>query len=115
MIRNSCLFNIISILILFFFLFILVYCTVGTNHFNSKGVGYRKKNHSVRVIYLSQKRRIGVGVRDDNIRYVVESERTNILKYRFPCVCGSLTHTSTKSPKCLLNDQYNDAKENKEN
>ena len=50
----------------------------------------------------------GVGVRRDSVRYLILSEKINMLMYDVPCVCGSLTHRSTRHRDCLLNKKYMD-------
>ena len=53
-------------------------------------------------------RKRGVGVRREKFRYVILSEKTNMLTYDVPCVCGSLTHRSRRHRDCLLNTKYMD-------
>ena len=46
---------------------------------------------------------------------VCKSTSTNkisMLKYKKPCVCGSLNHRTSNHPDCPVNDQYNDTVEN---
>ena len=77
--------------------------------------GVRKDHKRVRnVIYLlSGNRKVGVGVRREDIEYMVKktSNITSLL-YNKPCVCGSLLHPNTKDPMCFLNDQYTDCYNN---
>ena len=75
-----------------------------------KGVGYRKRKHTIDIIYVPQTRRkIGLGVRTDNIIHVRSPEKRHTLKFSSTCLCGSLSHRSTRSPHCLLSSQYMDA------
>ena len=76
----------------------------------SKGKGVLKENkgNSVHVIYYKEKK-TGFGVRDDNLIYYHLRDRTTMLMYDKPCLCGSLTHRTTRDSKCLLNVKYVDA------
>ena len=87
---------------------ILSFLIVGTSCFiKGVGVGYRKKN-TVRVINIPRTRKISVGVRRDDIIYMISPERRDKLVYSRPCVCGSFTHVSTRSQYCIFNPKYMD-------
>ena len=76
---------------------------------NNKGVGYRKRRIGVvDIIYIPRTRKTGVGVRNDSFTHMILPEKVNELKYSRPCVCGSLTHCSTRSLDCLFNKRYMD-------
>ena len=63
----------------------------------------------IQIISLTCKNK---GVRRENVIYKIESnkkQKSNILEYSRPCVCGSTTHFSFKHVDCMLNDQYDDA------
>ena len=65
---------------------------------------------SVQVISYKEKKR-GFGVRNDNITICQIKDRRMMLMYDKPCLCGSLTHRTTRDSKCLLNVKYADAVE----
>ena len=50
-----------------------------------------------------------VGVRRDDVIYMISPERRNMLHFSRPCVCGSFTHISTRSSYCIFNTKYMDA------
>lgn len=63
----------------------------------------------VHPIYISRKHKIGVGVRRDGVEHMILPETTKrILTFSRPCLCGSLTHVSTRNYMCSLNKQYMD-------
>ena len=73
-----------------------------------KGVLKENNNVSVHVIYYKEGKKTGFGVRKDNVVYYQFKERTTMLMYDKPCLCGSLTHRTTRNSQCLLNTQYED-------
>lgn len=85
----------------------IIFIILGKKRLVNKGVGYRKRKISdgVDVIYI---RKTGVGVRRDSVIHMILPEKRNELKYSRPCVCGSLTHHSTRSLNCWLNKRYID-------
>lgn len=73
-----------------------------------KGVMKEIDTRSVQVLSYKEKKR-GFGVRNDNITFYQIKDRRMILMYDKPCLCGSLTHRTTRNSKCVLSDQYVDA------
>ena len=78
----------------------------------TKGKGLLKENNgnSVHVIYYKEKK-TGFGVRKDHLIHYHLQDRPTMLMYSKPCLCGSLTHRTTRDSKCLLNVKYADAVE----
>jgi len=96
---------------------ILLICSIITIHLfeclgfsrrYSQGVLKENDSISVHVIYYKEEKKTGFGVRKDNLVYYQFKERTTMLMYDKPCLCGSLTHRTTRNSKCLLNKQYED-------
>ena len=61
---------------------------------------------------VNKKRGAGAGVRKDvrGCLFVDSLPRVyeNVLSFDQPCICGSYTHRTRRSSKCLLNSQYMD-------
>ena len=57
------------------------------------------------------KKKKGLGVRkDDSVFYTVSNrKKLSLLRYSRPCMCGSLTHRTTRHLSCRLNPRYADA------
>ena len=73
--------------------------------------GVRNTNRNDREIIYYTKRKIGFGVRKDNVIHMRITSHKNELVYSRPCVCGSLTHRTTKHSNCFLNVRYMDVPE----
>ena len=76
-----------------------------------KGVLKENDNISVHVIYYKEGKKTGFGVRKDHLIHYHLQDRPTMLMYSKPCLCGSLTHRTTRDSKCLLNVKYADAVE----
>ena len=75
--------------------------------FRGKGV-YRIDTRD-KLFYLTKKDNKNVGVRKKEIVYMVRPNPVcSMLLYKKPCVCGSLSHRTTKDPECFCNDMYID-------
>ena len=100
--------------IMFTFVDIMIIIYLGDYSRYSKGKGVLKENdghsdNSVDIIYYKEKK-TGFGVRNDNLVYYCQlNDRATMLMYDKPCLCGSLTHRTTRDPRCLLSVQYVDA------
>lgn len=81
---------------------------LGYSKYQGRGVMKENGNCSVQVIYYEKKTR-GFGVRKDNLIFYQIQDRRMMLMYDKPCVCGSLTHRTTRDSRCVMNDQYIDA------
>ena len=64
-----------------------------------------------KIFYLTKKNNSGLGVRNPKTEYMIKTNPVSMLLYQKPCVCGSLSHRTSKDPDCLCNDIYNDAVE----
>lgn len=101
---------VVDILLIFSVITIHSFEYLGYSRRYSQGV--RKENDNIRVrviLYYKGEKKTGLGVRKDNLVYYQLKERTTMLMYDKPCLCGSLTHRTTRSAKCLLSTQYEDA------
>ena len=79
--------------------------------YTPKGVRINHEdNISTNRVYIdSCKKRVPKGVMNERIQYYYRSIGKIItLLYNKPCVCGSLQHSRTTHPDCLVNDKYND-------
>jgi len=75
-------------------------------------------SYNLQVIYCERnntRRQGGYGVRKDNVihMHIVQnrSQKDGLL-YTKPCLCGSLSHRSTRSHECHLNVRYLDVEDN---
>ena len=78
---------------------------------NSKGVRKDQCVVDIKYIYFREKKG-GFGVRKgDNIIHMLLPDPSvqNHLLYSKPCLCGSLSHVSTRSLKCPLNKRFLDS------
>ena len=73
------------------------------------GKGFFKIDTRDKIFYLTKKDKC-VGVRKKEIVYMTKMNPvSSMLLYNKPCVCGSLSHRTTKDPECFCNDMYIDA------
>ena len=73
------------------------------------GKGVFKIDTRDKLFYLTKKDKC-VGVRKKEIVYMTKMNPvSSMLLYNKPCVCGSLSHRTTKDPECFCNDMYIDA------
>ena len=89
-------------------------CTKGKGLLKENNVnspyGRSIEGNSVHVRYYKEKK-TGFGVRKDHLIHYHRQDRPTMLMYSKPCLCGSLTHRTTRDSKCLLNVKYADAVE----
>ena len=83
---------------------------------NKKGIHFNVRSFYGNLVVKYHNKKIGKGVKMDHHHVIVcKSTSTNkisMLKYKKPCVCGSLKHRTSNHPDCPVNDQYNDTVEN---
>ena len=79
---------------------------------NKKGIHFNVRSNYNNFIVKYRNKKTGKGVRVDHHHVIVckstSTRKINMLKYRKPCVCGSLQHRKSTHPDCPVNDQYND-------
>ena len=93
---------------IFDIIIIIIYLLGCSRYHNSKGVLKESDGNSVEIVYY-KKKKTGFGVRKDNLIYYQLGDRsTTMLMYDKPCLCGSLTHRTTRDLKCVLNVRYAD-------
>ena len=77
----------------------------------NKGVRKDSECVDVKHIYYTKKK-TGFGVRLDNVIHIKllpkKRSASNLLIYSRPCLCGSISHASTRSLDCPLNVRYLD-------